>query len=136
MVKEEISTEPPKTRWSINLDWFQQNHRSISVLVQNYVCPKCDKQLSAKGKKESANALMQAIKNCCSRAPDFINERLPILESVFRFFLSNGNKPLDIEELGKQLNTLRGGDPYRTSTETLSRLLKNDSYYGLKEIQN
>jgi hypothetical protein len=136
MAKEEISNELPKSCWSIDLDWFQENHRSISILVQNYLCAKCDKQLTAKGKKESPNALMVAIKSCCSRAPDFINERLPILESIFRFFLSNGNKPLDIEELGKQLNVLRGGDPYRTSTETLSRLLKNDSYYGLREVQN
>ena len=134
MVKEEISIEQPKTRWAIAPDWFQENHRSISVLVQNYLCPKCDKQLSAKGKKESPDALMSAINKCCSRAPDFINDRLPILESIFRFFLTNGNQPLDIEELGKQLNTLRGGDPYRTSIETLSRLLKNDSFYGLKEI--
>ena len=79
---------------------------------------------------------MSAIKECCSQAPDFITERLPILESVFRLFLANGNLPLALEELGKQLSELRGGDPYRTSPETLTRLLKSDRYYGLQEIQN
>jgi hypothetical protein len=115
------------------LDWFQQNNRSISILLQTYLCPKCAKRLSAKRKDNSPESLMTAIKDCCSHAPGFINDRLPVLESVFRFFLANGNQPLELEELGKQLSELRGGDPYRTSPETLSRLLKNDRYYGLHE---
>ena len=77
---------------------------------------------------------MSNIKDCCSRTPEFINDRLPILESVFRLFLANGNQPLDLEELGKRLNEWRGGDPYRTSPETLYRLLKNDRYYGLRPV--
>ena len=69
MVKEEISTEQPKTRWAIAPDWFQENHRSISVLVRNYLCPKCTKQLSSKKKKDSPEALIAAIKTCCSHVP-------------------------------------------------------------------
>lgn len=135
MDKEAVITEQPKSSWSISLDSFQQNNRSIATLIQPYLCPKCTKRLSAKGKAGSAAALMAAIKSCCSRAPGFINDRLPILESIFRLFLANGNQPLDLEELGKQLSELRGGDQYRTSAETLSRLLKNDRYYGLKETE-
>jgi len=134
--KEEISTEQPKTRWAIALDWFQQNNRSISPLIQYYLCPKCAKQLSSKAKESSPEALMSTIKKCCSQAPNFITERLPILESIFRLFLANGNQSLDLEELGKQLSELRGGDPYRTTPETLTRLLKNDRYYGLQEVQS
>jgi hypothetical protein len=133
--QEEISTEQPKTYWTIALDWFHQNNRSISALIQDYLCPKCAKQLSAKGEENSPDALMSAIKNCCSHTPEFINERLPISESIFRLFLANGNQPLDLEELGERLSELRGGDPYRTSPETLSRILKNDRYYGLQEYK-
>ncbi len=135
MDNEEISTELPKTYWIIALDWFQQNNRSVSALIQNYLCPKCAKQLSAKGKENSPDALMSAIKDCCSHTPEFINDRLPISESIFRLFLANGNRPLDLEELGEQLSELRGGDPYRTSPEILYRLLKNDCYYGLQEYK-
>ena len=78
---------------------------------------------------------MSTIHNCCSHNPDFINDRLPILEGAFRLFLANGNQPLDLEELGNQLSERRGGDPYRTSPETLNRILKNDRYYGLQEAK-
>lgn len=133
--KEEVSIEPPKTRWAIALDWFQQNNRSISSLLQNHLCPKCAKRLSTEGKENSPDVLMATVKDCCSQVPDFIHDRLPILESIFRLFLANGNQPLDLEELGKQLNELRGGDPYRTSPEILSRLLKKERYYGLQEVK-
>ena len=134
MAKEEVSTELPKTRWAIALDWFQQNNRSISALIHDYLCPNCAKQLSADGKENSPDALMSTIQACCSHTPHFINDRLPIIESAFRLFLANGNQSLDTEELGTKLSELRGGDPYRTSPEALSRLLKNDQYYGLQEV--
>lgn len=134
MDNEEINTEQPKIRWAIALDWFQQNNRSISALIQNYLCPKCANQLSAEKKGNSPEALMSTIQKCCSHTPDFIHDRLPILEGAFRLFLANGNQPLDLEELGNQLSERRGGDPYRTSPETLTRLLKNDRYYGLQEV--
>lgn len=131
--KEEVGNEPPEIRWAISLDWFQQHNRSVSVLVRSYLCPRCAQRLNADGKKNAPDVLMAAVKDCCSHTPDFINERLPILESVFRLFLANGNQPLYLKELGKRLSELRGGDPYRTSPEALSRLLKNDRYYGLQE---
>jgi hypothetical protein len=133
-VEEEIKTKQKKTLWAIDLDWLQQNHRSISAIITDYLCPQCAKQLSTEKKAISPEALMTTIQKCCCHTPGFINERLPISESIFRFFLSNGNKPLDLEELGHQLSQLRGGDPYRTSPETLSHLLKSDRYYGLREI--
>ncbi len=135
MKKEEIITEVPKMRWAIALDWFPQNNRSISALLQGHLCPKCAKRLSAGKKEKSTDALMATIKDCCSHAPDFINDRLPILESIFRLFLANGNQPLDLEEMGNRLSKLRNGDLYRTTPEVLSRLLKNDCYYGLHEVQ-
>ncbi len=131
--KESINTDQPKPRWSIDLDWFQQNNRSLSALVQSCLCPKCHKRLRA-GKEEGLAAdLLSAIRDCCSKTPGFITHQLPILESIFRLFLANGNQPLDLEELGKQLSEWRGGDTYRTSVEILSRLLSNEQYYGLRQ---
>ena len=135
MDNDETTAELPKARWAIDVAWFQQNDRSISVLLDDYLCPDCAKKFSTGEKEYSPKALMSSIKNCCSRTPDFINERLPILEGIFRFFLSKGNQPLDLEELGNQLSQLRGGDPYRSSPDTLSRLMKSDRYYGFQEIK-
>ena len=132
--REEISTDQPKTRWFIDLDWYQQNNRSLSVLAQNQLCPQCTKQLSSEEKEISVDTLLSTIRDCCSHAPGFITNQLPILESVFRLFLANGNQPLDLEELGKQLSEWRGGDAYRTSADILFRLLSTDQYYGLQEV--
>jgi len=132
VAREKINIDQPKTRWFIDLGWFQQNKRSISVLVESRLCVKCRKQLAAEGKNPTDIELLSMIKDCCSQAPEFITGQLPILESAFRLFLANGNQPLTLEELGKQLTEKRGGDTSRTSENILSRLLQSDQFYGLK----
>lgn len=99
------------------------------------MCPKCNERFKEGEGDISASDILATIKDCCSHAPGFINSELPILESVFRFFLANGNEPLDVEELGKQLSECRGGDTYCTSAEILSRLLESDQYYGLRRVE-
>jgi len=98
------------------------------------MCLKCHEQLKVREGEISAPDMLATIKNCCSQTPDFINGELPILESVFRLFLVNGNEPLDVEALGKQLSECRGSDTYRISAEILSRLLESDQYYGLRQV--
>jgi hypothetical protein len=130
--RDDISTDQVRQRWSIDLDWYQLNNRSLSTLAQDFLCPKCRKRLKAEEREIPAADLLTAIKNCCSKEASFITGELPILESIFRLFLANGNQPLDLEELSKQLSEQRGGSPYRTSIEVLSRLLDSDQYYGLR----
>ncbi len=129
--KEDTGTNQVSPRWFIDLDWHQQSNCSFFALARGCLCPKCQERL--KGEISAAD-LLTTIKDCCSKAPNFITGNLPILESVFRLFLVNGNQPLDLEELGRQLSEWRGGDTYRTSAEILSRLLSSDQYYGLRQI--
>jgi len=131
--KENSNTEQASQRWFIDLDWHEQRNRSFPALAQRYLCPKCREQL--KGEMAAAD-LLTAIKDCCSQTPGFITGVSPILDSIFRLFLANGNQPLDAEELGTQLSEWRGGDTYRTSPEILSRLLESDQYYGLREVKD
>jgi hypothetical protein len=131
---ESMSNNQPGGRWFIDLDWLEQNKRSFFALAQGCLCPQCGERLE-EGKKEiSAADLLANIKDCCSKTPGFVTDRLPILESVFRFFLANGNQPLDLAELGRQLAKWRGDAPQRTSVEVLSRLLSHDLHYGLRQI--
>ncbi len=131
MDKEETDTNQVSPRWFIDLDWHQQSNCSFSALAQGRLCPKCQERL--KGEISAAD-LLTTIKDCCSKTHNFIAGQLPILESIFRLFLANGNLPLDLEELGRQLSEWRGGDTYRTSVEILSRLLANDQCYGLRQV--
>ena len=130
-MEEDIGTNQVSSRWFIDLDWYQQNNRSFLALAENCLCPKCRKKL--KGETSAAD-LLKTIKGCCAKAPDFITGRLPILESMFRLFLANGNQPLSLEEMEGQLSEWREGGTYRTSVEVLSRLLSSDRYYGLRQI--
>ncbi len=129
---EDITTEQVRQGWFIDLDWFRQNNRSFSALARGCLCAKCRERL--KGEVLPAD-LLTTIRDCCSKHPGFITDEMPILACVFRLFLANGNQPLELEELRRQLSDWWGGDTYRTSAEILSRLLKSDQYYGLRQVQ-
>ncbi len=131
---ENMSNDQPARRWFIDLDWLEQHHRSFLVLAQDCLCPKCRQQLEGGEKEISAADLLSNIKDCCSQTPEFIAERSPVLGSIFRLLLANGNQPLDLEKLVNKLAEWRG-DRRRTSPEVLSRLLESDQYYGLRQVQ-
>jgi len=132
--REEVSTEESHFLWFIDLNWLKLNTRSFLPLAQAGLCPKCRQRLGEGEGEPSVDDLLSSLRDCCSKTPEFITPNLPILESVFRLFLANGNQPLDLEELGKQLSEWRGGDTFRTSAEMLFRLLSSDQYYGIKPV--
>ena len=133
MVEENVSTRQAGPGWFIDLDWCRQHNRSFSTLARSCLCPRCRERL-AEGEISEADLLV-TIRDCCSQVPGFITGNLTILESIFRLFLASGNEPLDLEELGRQLSERRGGDTYRTSAEVLSRLLRDEQYYGIRLVR-
>ncbi len=133
MPEEQKVAPSQEKRWKINLDWFHSNQRSAAVLLKDYLCPECAKRLSAKN-EPSLKTLLSSVESCCSHHPDFLHEKLPILESAFRLFLRNGNRPMTVKELSSKLGEVRFGDIYRTAPEILTRLLDKDNFYGLQPI--
>ena len=131
MEEREATDARFKSQWFIDLDWYQQNQRSFTTATRCSLCPDCLRRLEAKDGEISADELLSAINSCCSTVPEYITPRLALMESVFRIILANGNRPLSLEELGRQLNERRGGGAYHASEEMLSRLLESDCYYGL-----
>jgi hypothetical protein len=132
---EDISTEQAISRWCIGLDWFQSNRRSFVTLAQECLCPACRERLKVDEREAPQDKVLGAIKDCCSKTEGFITGELPIMESIFRLFLANGNKPMDLNEIRDQLSERRGGDATRTSVEVLSRILGSDRYYGLRQVE-
>ena len=132
---EENTAESPETQWAISLEWLESNKRSATMLISEHLCPDCTAKLNQEKNPPSPEELISIIQKCCSNSPDFISHRLPVMESVFRLFLGNGNQSMGLDEVGQQLSQLRGGDSYRTPREALLRLLKNDRYYGFQEIK-
>ena len=123
---------PSAVQWFIDLQWLKTNKRSFSTLAGDKLCPKCRKKLKADMGEVKPADLLKAIQSCCSKNADFITPGLPFQESIFRVFLANGNKPMTLTELGKQLVQRRGADTSRTTVAFLSRLMQNDDYYGIK----
>ncbi|MBN1862241.1 MAG: hypothetical protein JW790_01170 [Dehalococcoidales bacterium] len=131
MAEDNLNTEPvPAPRWFIDLDWYRQNARSFPTLVRDCLCPRCRERLE-KGRLSEAK-LVASLRDCCSQAPDFISGELPILTGVFRILLAGGNEPLELTEISRRLGERLGGEGYRASVEVLSRLLKDEHYYGIR----
>ncbi|HEY54791.1 MAG TPA: hypothetical protein G4N91_00720 [Dehalococcoidia bacterium] len=129
-----MSDDQPTGRWFIDLKWLEKNNRSFLVLAQGALCSQCREQMEENKKEMAAADLLANIRDCCSKVPEFITDRSPVLESVFRLFLANGNQPLELEGLSKQLAERRGGAPHAASAAVLSRLLGNERFYGLRQV--
>jgi len=130
MNSEEINNGWLKEQWCIDLNWYQSNGCSFLTIAQNYLCPKCRKRLKKETKSED---IVKTASTCCSRKDDFIRSDMPVMSSVFRYFLGNRNQPVELETLSKELSERRGTSA-GTSPEVLHRLLINDRYYGLRKL--
>ncbi len=129
---ERVETEQETARWAIDFEWLAQNGRLAAAMAWSALCPECRHRITAGPARAGLDEVMGAIRQCCAAKPGYINAELPIMESVFRLFLANGNEPLDVIELGRQLSERRGIDTYRTSVQVLTRLLEHDDTYGLR----
>lgn len=94
-------------------------------MVQGALCPRHRADSETDPQK-----LIETIRSCCSQASDFIPPHLPLLASIFRLILAEGNQPVAIEKLAERLSSLRGESLY---PQTLSRLLIIEPrFYGLR----
>jgi hypothetical protein len=135
MVIENAAPEQAASpKWYIDTDWYESTNRSFYELARRGLCPKCVEKMGKKKKKPTESDVLAAIKDCCGKTPEYITGRLPVKETVFRIMLANGNAPLDIQDIGKQVNERRGGDAYAASPAMLERLLSIDNWYGFKKV--
>ena len=128
---EEI--ELRQTRWFINTAWYETHRRSLSVVLKGYLCSKCSKKLKAKEREVSVDTMLASIKSCCSGDKDFIESRMPVAEKVFRILLSNGNQPLELDEISNRIAKKTGTSFPTVSQQTLFRVINNDRYYGITQ---
>ena len=131
---EDVFLEQSASYWVIDFDWYERNHRSFIESARRSVCSKCNEKLQKKKKKATLDDVLGSIKDCCAKTPDFITGKTPVMEGIFRILLANGNQPLDVGEMGKQLSERRGDNTYTVSPHILTRLLANDRWYGFKQV--
>jgi len=130
LVKPTLNTE-----FHIDYDWWERKGMNIGVELKSHLCKehqdafgqefdateKIDWIDEATGEVRRVNGLQHVMRVHCSKQPDYINENLSLIDSVFRVFLAQGNKPLNCKELGsitghlpeKILRTLAGRRVYK-----------------------
>ena len=128
------------TKFHIDLTWWKRQNKDIRVFLQDILCEECRGDVgnlaNAKmvdmidphtAEVQRVDAMWEAIRACCSLKPGYITMDTPLLDSIFRVFLANGNKPLSVRELHERLN--------KKPPETILRLLtKGRVYLGIRPV--
>lgn len=130
------------TKFYIDLNWWEKNHKDIRVFMRNALCADCRNDLASYDLNEKidwvdeetaevtqVDPLWHTIRACCSLKPGYITPDTPIIDAIFMTFLANGNKPLSIVELHALLD--------KRPPETILRMLTGGVVYlGLRPARS
>jgi hypothetical protein len=105
-----------QTPYHIDFDWWKQNDRNWRVYLKSYLSPEEQEQFSGDeeevlidlvdsetGEIHKVDGLQHLLISRYSDNPEFISHRTSVAESVFRMFLSNGNLPMNAQELSDRI---------------------------------
>ena len=118
------------TKYHIDYKWWENQDLDFRVYLRGQLCEDHQKSYADHHISEMVDwidpdtaevkrvdALWQALKSCCSRRPDYINEATPLVTAIFRLFLANDNQPMTPAEMAGKLGYPRP----ETILRTLSR---------------
>lgn len=128
------------TKFHIDFSWWDKQNKDIRVLMMDLLCVGCHETAGLVSNAKMVDmvdpetaevtrvdAIWEAIRACCSLKPGYITPDTPLLDSIFRLFLANGNKPLSVQELYERLD--------KRPPETILRVLtKGPVYLGIKPV--
>ncbi len=116
------------TPFHVDFEWWKSHDHNWHVYLAGYLCeshrsffePGNGNQLvdsidPETGEVFQTDQLMEILVNHCAKQEGFIQSNGALTDSVFRLFLSNGNKPLSAEEISVFINR-----PAETILKTLS----------------
>jgi len=127
------------TMFHIDFEWLIENDQNWHISLSGYLCEKhrmffdttkghqmIDSINPKTGEVIQTDQLMDILMNHCAKQDNFIPPNGTLTDSVFRLFLSNGNQPLNAEEIGKIINR---------SPETILKTLSGPRIYkGIKPL--
>jgi hypothetical protein len=141
MVSTRRSLIKPKTTspFKIDFEWWKHHDRDWRVFLRSMLCEDHQKMFMDVENDEvidwvnpntaeitQVDGLQHILITHCAKQADFLNQRMSLVDSVFRILLSNGNKPMSPEELSEVLNR-----PAQTILQTLSG---SRVYKGIRPI--
>lgn len=127
------------TPFHIDFSWWKVHDNDWRVYLQSFLCQEHQAVYSETAAETTVDwvdpetaevfpvdGLQQVLMTHCALQPGFL-EGKTLVDSVFRTFLSNGNSPLNMQELGHHLN--------QSANKILITLSSGKVYKGIRPIQ-
>lgn len=129
------------TPFKIDFDWWMNHDRDWRVYLRSFLCEEHQKVFENLNNDElidwvdpetaevtQVDGLQHVLISHCAQQESFLTEKMALVDSVFRVFLSKGNKPLTIKQLGEILDR-----PPETILKTFSGIRV---YKGIRPVSN
>lgn len=121
------------TRYHIDYSWFERSGEDLRTYLLSHLSPDQRERLSQSAEARQVDYIdpetgevtkldeLQLAIRAAAQEPDFINPHTSVVDSIFRVFLANGNKPLSSRQIAEYvgrpaslvLKTLSGGRVYK-----------------------
>jgi hypothetical protein len=138
--KPDLLTKPTlKTPFHIDYEWWTREGRELRVYLRSYLCPEhqaifenhpdvdeIDWIDEETAEVTRVDGLQHILRIHCSMQPGFIAAQTPLVDAIFRVFLTNNNKPLTPTELSIRVK--------RTPSLILKTLSGPRVYKGLRPV--
>lgn len=128
------------TPFKIDFDWWKKNDRDWRVYLRSFLCAEHQAMYKTVDNNEiidwvdpktgeitQVDGLFHILMTHCAKEESFLNNRMALVDSVFRILLANGNQPMTPKELGERLKR-----PASTILRTLSGFR---IYKGIRPVQ-
>ena len=129
-------TSKDKIKYSIKLNNLEENEKkSLSLLLHTRIQEiKNEKEEFKINKLEDPQVYLNKLSELYKKSSSFLEPKTPVKEALFRLFVFNGNKPLTLKQINKNLseNWEMSQFPRDISVEKLSSLIKNVSDYYIQ----
>jgi len=141
MISKRRSLVKPKitTPFKIDFEWWKKHDRDWRVYLRGFLCKEHQAVYESMdndevidwvdpktGEVTQVDGLFHILMSHCAKQEDFLNNRMALVDSVFRILLANGNRPMTPEELGDRMNR-----PPSTILRTLSGIRV---YKGIRPV--
>ena len=129
-------TSKEKIKYSIKLNNLEENEKkSLSLLLHTRIQEiKNEKEDFKMNKLGDPQIYLDKLTKLYKDSSSFLEPKTPVKEALFRLFVFNGNKPLTLKQINKNLseNWEMSQFPRDISIEKLDSLIKNVSDYFIQ----
>jgi len=116
-----------QTKFRVDFDWWKSQDRNWRNSLLSFLCEEHQKKYAGltddvqvdivsndTGAVKQGDGILYSLANHCARQPGFLSTDAPLVDTLFKVFVTNDNKPLSSEELSKIV-----GKPAETILKTI-----------------